>query len=336
MALRIAQTPEFTRAVVEDHYFSNTPFVFVDVGAAGGFRGKFNVFGDSLSKIGFEPNAEQFAELNEGNNERIFRYALGDKEETRNLNLTRSPVSHSLLRSNQPFWERMWAGGIQAEVGETEVETVTFDALRDSEDLGDIDYMKIDTEGTELEILRGSEKALRECVIAVECEIAFYPMHHGRALFSDVDTYMRSLGFTLFALDAITLPRRVTPRKFLTTTPGLDFDDPRVSPKADFGQVLGGDALYVVDFLDESNRQKMEIPGKLAKTVAVFDIHHLPDCALELVGTGVDEGILPADWSDRSDKLFASVRSERYKDLRRAARHLVPSGIKPFIKRFIP
>ena len=175
MSLRIAQFPEFTRTVVDNKYFSSTPFVFVDVGAAGGFRGKFNIFADSLIKIGFEPDAQQFSILSEGKNEQYFRYALAEKKEARTLNLTRSPVSHSLLRSNQSFWERMWAGGIQAEVGRTEVETVAFDELRELEDLGDIDYMKIDTEGTELEILRGAEKTLRECVIAVECDIAFYP-----------------------------------------------------------------------------------------------------------------------------------------------------------------
>ncbi|MDP6823413.1 MAG: FkbM family methyltransferase [Dehalococcoidia bacterium] len=336
MPIPIKADPEFTRHMVDAGYLARDPFVFVDVGAAGGFRSKFDVFGPSLMKIGFEPDTDGYETLNEQPNERIFQKALGNANETRPLYLTRSPFSHSMLKSNSVFWKRMWSNTVQQEVGQTNVDMVRFDDLSKTESIGDVDYMKIDTESTELEILRGAETALRESVIAVECEVAFYLVHHERCLFADVDYFLRELGFSLYALETVNLPRRVTPTQYLTNGSDYNPDNPGAYPKADFGHIIGGDALYIADFQDGCNSAKFDSLPKLLKTAGVFDIHNLPDCALELIESGVTNNIIPDEVLAHSDRLFTRKHSDLYEDIRKAGRHFVPSFMKPLLRRVVP
>lgn len=58
------------------------------------------------------------------------------------------------------------------------------------------DVIKIDTQGTELDILRGSGRLL-DNTLAVELEVEFVPQYIDQPLFSDVDAFMRQQGFTL-------------------------------------------------------------------------------------------------------------------------------------------
>src|SRR5207245_10904604 len=57
--------------------------------------------------------------------------------------------------------------------------------------------IKLDTQGTEIDLLRGGEKCLRRSIFAVEAEVAFLPFYKNQALFTDVHNYLSGLGFQL-------------------------------------------------------------------------------------------------------------------------------------------
>ena len=58
-----------------------------------------------------------------------------------------------------------------------------------------IDYLKIDTQGSELDVLKGAGDLLYN-VAKVECEVEFIPLYKGQPLFEDVKEYLQQYGFT--------------------------------------------------------------------------------------------------------------------------------------------
>ena len=59
------------------------------------------------------------------------------------------------------------------------------------------DLLKIDTQGTELEVLKGATEALKS-VLVVELEVEFNPFYEGQPLFGHIDSYLRSMGFQFY------------------------------------------------------------------------------------------------------------------------------------------
>lgn len=128
-----------------------------------------------------------------------------------------------MLRPNTEFCARFAYGDAMQVVSERNVTLSRMDTA-----CGDItpDVMKIDTQGFELEVLRGAGRLL-DSVAAVELEVEFVKQYVDQALFADVDAFMRDRGFTLRGL------RRTYWREKATYT------------HAAGGQLIHGDALYI-------------------------------------------------------------------------------------------
>ena len=62
------------------------------------------------------------------------------------------------------------------------------------------DFVKLDTQGTELYILEGMQHTLKRAIFGVEVEVEFIEMYKNQPLFNEVDIFMRKLGFHLFDL----------------------------------------------------------------------------------------------------------------------------------------
>src|SRR6202042_1260759 len=64
------------------------------------------------------------------------------------------------------------------------------------------DFIKLDTQGTELEILRGSPEAVAHALM-VEAEVEFTSIYEGQPLFHDVAQFMHQNGFELLYLNRV-------------------------------------------------------------------------------------------------------------------------------------
>src|SRR5262249_3840648 len=74
--------------------------------------------------------------------------------------------------------------------------TETADSFFRSQRLERVDFLKLDTQGTELEIMKGAREYLREQRIAVvKTEVSFVPVYRNQCTFSDIDSFMRAHGF---------------------------------------------------------------------------------------------------------------------------------------------
>jgi len=64
-----------------------------------------------------------------------------------------------------------------------------------------VHFLKLDTEGSELEVLKGSTAKLKESVLGVRAEVLFVPLYKGGATFCDIQKFLFENGFELINLD---------------------------------------------------------------------------------------------------------------------------------------
>lgn len=85
-----------------------------------------------------------------------------------------------------------------AQIGSTDVKLQTLDGYAAEHNIGHIDILKSDTQGYELEVLRGATRLLQAGLIrAVIVEVNFVPMYVRQASFIELHTFLSSFGYRL-------------------------------------------------------------------------------------------------------------------------------------------
>lgn len=280
----------FTRSLVEAGAFAERPFVTVDVGALGGFNPRWQAFAPHLQMIGFDPQEPR----QDVPGRTILPYAVGARREVRTMNLTRAPALSSFLPVTEMWKRRSCVFNELAEiVRQVEVETVGLDDICAETGQGAVDFIKIDTEGTELDVLKGAEGLLKSSVLGIETEFFFHETHQGRCTFADVDSYLRGQGFVLFDIK----PWRYSK----TALPCIEQSRYGLSP---FGQSIGGDALYLRDVAADNPADAWVTPVEIAKLICLMELWDLPDCAVELL-----------DWAVKHDRFLPGLAAGPLADL---------------------
>ena len=84
------------------------------------------------------------------------------------------------------------------------LDTVTLDEVIKSETIKDIpspDFLSLDTQGSELEILKGGRIAIQNSVVAIATEVSFTQMYEKQPLFGELTDYLNEIGFELASLE---------------------------------------------------------------------------------------------------------------------------------------
>jgi len=250
------------------------PLVYVDCGA----RGVANLFQRvfrTAEYIGFEPDEEECARLvaKRKKRRRYYPLALGGQRGRRRLHVTRSPACSSLLAPNLALLERFrQCGALFQVVGQRDVETVTLDEHLVVEEIEQVDVLKLDTQGSELEILEGADETVRRSVLAVQVEVEFAPMYQGQPLFSAIDDHLRARGFQLFDL-ATYRGRRAA----------FELEQPTR------GQLLWGQAVYLREV------ETVGTPTRRLRLAALARFYGFPDYALEVIDSIPSETLAEAE-----------------------------------------
>ena len=147
--------------------------------------------------VGFEPlmeAAERRAAVEPG--VRMFNHVIG-RGGKGTFRVTRFDPASSLLEADATFLDQFMAlPEMYAPVRQFDVETMRLD---DIPEVTDCDYLKLDVQGGELDVLKGAARLLKG-VIFVHTEVEFAPVYRNQPLFADVDEFLRESGFELIDL----------------------------------------------------------------------------------------------------------------------------------------
>lgn len=217
---------------------TESPLTLVDVGSMGGLEPDWAWLKEEglIKSVGFEPDEREFAKLRSDERTVFHPCALSAVSgRSLELHVAREPGKTSLFSPNMDLLRRF----PRPERFET-VRSVILPAERVrtlDEIVPTADFLKLDTQGSELSILQGGEMLLKG-VLGLKVEVEFLELYRGQPLFADVDSFLRARGFELADL------RRVYwKRAEFTAFPGK-------------GQLVFGDALYFksVDAVMEKNQ----------------------------------------------------------------------------------
>ena len=141
--------------------------------------------------IGFEIEKEVCEKMNSESLKGIkyYPYALGKANEKRKLYITQHPMCSSLYKPNETFnklYNNLEVTNLKDEI---EIDTITLDFFIEKHDIGNIDFIKIDVQGAELDIFKGASNALKN-VLNIVCEVEFIDVYENQPLFGDICNYL--------------------------------------------------------------------------------------------------------------------------------------------------
>jgi len=173
----------------------------VDIGARGGLDEEMLALSWATHVVGFEPEAEEAARLAELGDRRwravtILPYAVAAQEGPAVLYMPESKEGASLLRHNPAMLSQFGYDNLHRVRDEIPIDAVTLDALRAAGQLPRTDFMKIDVEGAELEVLRSGRSVLDD-LVAIKVECSFLPQRLDQALIWDVASFLVGEGFSI-------------------------------------------------------------------------------------------------------------------------------------------
>lgn len=185
--------------------------------------------------LGFEPNRAECDRLNTTAEpgRRYLPYAIGEGGR-RTLRICADSRTSSLYEPNAPLlaYFNNLAGPCRV-VDRAEVATVALDGIEEAQGA---DYLKLDVQGAEADVLRGARNVL-ENVLVVHAEVEFVPLYKDQPLFGDIDALLRAHGFLFHTFPGF------ASRAF---QPIVINNDRNQGLK----QMLWAEAVYVKSFLD--------------------------------------------------------------------------------------
>jgi FkbM family methyltransferase len=261
----------------------------VDVGASDiGWPPPYHsMLEDGANLIGFEPNETAHNKLtaNAKPNHTYLRAALGDGS-TKTLNFFWDPGMTSCLLPNKPVLDMFFPFDCKV-IASEQIDTIKLD---DVEAVGDIDLLKMDIQGLELEVLRNAASKLSKTLV-IDIEVSFVEMYQGQPLFADIALFLRQQGFQFHRFNYDADPA-LEGTEIQTVGPGwMASGTGLISHNR--GQALWADAIFVRDYTqlkELSDEQLLSMARVLHDCYQSYDIvQHL----LSEYDSRLDTSLLP-------------------------------------------
>lgn len=177
--------------------------LIVDVGANTGIFGKeLRQTGYTGRIVSFEPLASAFEKLT-GVTEKdpkweAFYFALGAERGKQMINISGNSHSSSFLEILDTHTS---AESSASYVGQQEIKIDTLDSVfREIKGSAKEVYLKIDTQGFELNVLKGAREALRQ-IQTIQLEMSLRPLYAGQPLYYDLMDFLHAHDYKLIDIE---------------------------------------------------------------------------------------------------------------------------------------
>lgn len=298
-----------------------SPFRLLDIGCSGGLDPRWRAFGPKLQAIGIDASKAECERLAKAEAQAGIEYVptfvagVADKP----VDLERGQASPLIMavRERLSFMrtrEIRQARLAQAEIEEKlrhnawemteladEARPVLVSELLAERGWTEFDYLKIDIDGSDFEVLRTFDGKLQSAgVLGVQLEVNFVGTDAAdEHTFHNTDRFMRRQGYELIRLDVRTYSSRALPGRYVWPTPAETL----------FGRPFQGEAWYARDFEGAALDR-----AKLLKLAAIYAAVEVPDMAAELLAKRCSE-LNGFDIERGLDLLAAQAQPDRTRKL---------------------
>jgi len=281
----------------------DSKFVMHHIGARNGVRGVpiMSSLEHEFISVMYEASADGNDQiLNRGNrmgtSETILVNAcVGRPEEKRTFYLNLDPYTSSLLTLNPKYQDYYLAqGNYDYVLGQTVsthaeevVKTESLDDLISSRNLPHCDFLSLDTQGSELEILQFAQNTIDNCV-GLKLEVSFVEIYKDQPLFGDINKFLIDRNFRFVKFTAI---EEFAPREL-----GEDFWGDKMQ--------MAGDAIYLREPTSLS-------PSQVYPAVFAALAFGQTEFAMHIYRRYKDQTIksVDSDWARFCDKFFCHAGS---------------------------
>ena len=191
-------------------FLTVNPLNIIDIGARGNSIGEIDNLRPYINYMGFEADeteASLLEKINPGfNSYKIYPIFVGDINGEKDFYLFKNRGESSSLLPNELFKNDFGGESFSIE-NKIKVNSLTLDSIIRQE-LIEIDFIKLDTQGTELDILISSPHSVEQAVI-IEIEAEFYQIYKDQSLFYDIGKHLTEKGYQLLYLNRVFANRRI-------------------------------------------------------------------------------------------------------------------------------
>ena len=167
-------------------------FTLLDIGAADGVNNKWNIINNNINIILVEPHKESAKKLKSNGFNVIESVLHSENDKEIKFYNTKKPLCSSFYKPNLDHLGKF------SDIDRFNIvsEDIFVSKCLDTEikNFEQPNFIKIDTEGSELDILKGSNKTLLN-TFGLEVECSFHQLRENQPLFGDVRKYLENLDF---------------------------------------------------------------------------------------------------------------------------------------------
>jgi FkbM family methyltransferase len=264
----------------------------IDIGASGGVDDFWEVFGSCLRAIGFDPLVAEVDRLNHAGHRGI-RYEAAfvgcdnydrlfppDERQDRisskdNFSFHETSAARAAEAMALNYTRDVYNSGSEVRLTNRHI---SLDAYVQQAHLRSVDFVKIDTDGHDLEVILGAREMLKSTGVLGLCVEAQMhgAVHPFSNTFANIDRVLREWGFSLFDLDLWRYSRRALPDQFYYAIPAQTVS----------GQIQWGEAVYFRDLASADYERMHGFTADLhqrTKLACLFELYGLPDCAAQIL-----------------------------------------------------